>query len=49
MVLLRNFMGGTQVNWASAKAMMSDINFLKSLLEFDKDGLSEKTVRVQTK
>lgn len=43
-VLLKNYNGCKEVNWAAAKAMMADTNFLRSLLEFDKDGLSEKTV-----
>ncbi len=30
------------VSWAGAKSMMADPGFLKSLLDFDKDGLSDK-------
>lgn len=33
------------VSWAGAKTMMTDPSFLKSLLEFDKDGLTEKQVK----
>ena len=40
-VILRNL---KDVSWAGAKAMMSDGNFLRSLVDFDKDGLSEKQV-----
>jgi dynein heavy chain len=41
-VILR---GLKEVSWAGAKQMMSDGNFLRSLVEFDKDGLSDKQVR----
>ena len=41
-VILR---GLKDVSWGGAKAMMSDSNFLKSLVEYDKDSLSEKQVR----
>ncbi|KAF5830619.1 hypothetical protein DUNSADRAFT_14266 [Dunaliella salina] len=41
-VILR---GLKDVSWAGAKAMMSDSNFLKSLVDFDKDSLSEKQVK----
>jgi hypothetical protein len=38
-VILRNL---KDVSWAGAKSMMADPAFLKSLVEFDKDGLSDK-------
>lgn len=41
-VILRNV---KDVSWAGAKAMMADGNFLKSLLEFDKDSLTDKQVK----
>lgn len=41
-VILR---GLKEVSWSGAKAMMADSQFLKSLLEFDKDGLTEKQVK----
>lgn len=41
-VILKNL---KDVSWAGAKAMMTDPGFLKSLVEFDKDGLSEKQVK----
>ncbi len=41
-VILRNL---KEVSWQGAKAMMSEGNFLRSLVEFDKDGLTEKQVR----
>lgn len=45
-VILKNLKG---VSWAGAKAMMTDPSFLKSLVEFDKDGLTDKQVkRVKT-
>ena len=44
-VILRSL---KDVSWAGAKAMMSDSNFLKSLVEYDKDSLSEKQVRSAT-
>jgi hypothetical protein len=40
-VILRNL---KDVSWAGAKSMMADPYFLKSLMEFDKDGLSDKQV-----
>ena len=40
-VILRNL---KDVSWAGAKSMMADTNFLKSLVDFDKDGLNEKQV-----
>jgi hypothetical protein len=40
-VILR---GLKDVSWAGAKSMMADGNFLRSLLEFDKDSLTEKQV-----
>ena len=33
------------VSWTGAKSMMAEPGFLKSLVDFDKDGLSEKQVR----
>jgi dynein heavy chain, axonemal len=36
--------GGKDPSWNGAKAMMSDGQFLRSLLEFDKDALSDKQV-----
>jgi hypothetical protein len=33
------------VSWTGAKAMMTDNNFLKSLVEFDKDGITDKQVK----
>ena len=44
MVIMRNL---KDVSWAGAKSMMADPGFLKSLVEFDKDGLTEKQVRLQ--
>lgn len=41
-VILKNL---KDVSWTGAKAMMTDPGFLKSLVEFDKDGLSEKQVK----
>jgi dynein heavy chain len=38
-VILRNL---KDVSWAGAKSMMADPSFLKSLVDFDKDGLSDK-------
>lgn len=40
-VILRNL---KEVSWQGAKAMMSEGNFLRSLVDFDKDGLTEKQV-----
>ena len=40
-VILRNL---KDVSWAGAKSMMADPYFLKSLVEFDKDGLTDKQV-----
>ncbi|KAF8069431.1 DHC1 [Scenedesmus sp. PABB004] len=37
--------GLKDVSWGGAKSMMTDPGFLKSLVEFDKDGLSEKQVK----
>lgn len=42
-VILR---GLKDVSWAGAKAMMADASFLKTLIEFDKDGMSDKQVNV---
>jgi dynein heavy chain len=45
-VILKNL---KDVSWAGAKAIMTDPGFLKSLMEFDKDSLTEKQVkRVKT-
>ena len=33
------------MSWSGAKAMMADSQFLKSLVEFDKDGLADKQVK----
>lgn len=41
-VLLR---GLKDVSWKGAKAMMADARFLASLIEFDKDGITEKQMR----
>ena len=41
-VILRNL---KDVSWAGAKAMMSDSNFLRTLVEFDKDSLSDKQIK----
>ncbi len=41
MVILRNL---KEVSWAGAKSMMADTNFLKTLVDFDKDGLNDKQV-----
>lgn len=41
MVILKNL---KEVSWAGAKSMMADTGFLKGLVEFDKDSLSEKQV-----
>lgn len=46
MVILR---GLKDISWGGAKAMMADGSFLKSLLDFDKDGLSDKQVCVLDK
>ena len=40
-VILKNL---KDVSWAGAKAMMADTGFLKGLVEFDKDSLSDKQV-----
>ena len=45
-VILRNL---KDVSWAGAKVMMADTQFLRSLVEFDKDSLSEKQVRAPGK
>ncbi|PNH08033.1 Dynein-1-alpha heavy chain, flagellar inner arm I1 complex [Tetrabaena socialis] len=41
-VILRNL---KDVSWGGAKTMMADGNFLRSLLEFDKDSLTDKQVK----
>ena len=33
------------MSWAGAKSMMADGGFLRSLQEFDKDGVKEKDVK----
>lgn len=42
MVVLK---GLKDVSWAGAKSMMADGGFLRSLQEFDKDGVKEKDVK----
>ena len=37
--------GLQNVSWAGAKGMMADTNFLRSLVEFDKDGIKEKQMK----
>jgi len=37
--------GVKEVNWKGAKGMMGDTQFLNSLLNFDKDGLTDKQVK----
>ena len=37
--------GLKEVSWAGAKSMMADGNFLRSLVDFDKDALTEKQVK----
>jgi len=34
------------VSWKGAKGMMADPNFLRSLIEFDKDAISDKQIRL---
>ena len=41
-VILKN---GKDVSWKGAKVVMGEGNFLRSLVEFDKDGLTEKQVK----
>lgn len=36
--------GLKDVSWGGAKSMMADSQFLRSLLEFDKDALTDKQV-----
>ena len=36
--------GVKDVSWGSAKIMMADTQFLRGLIDYDKDSLSEKTV-----
>lgn len=36
--------GIKEVSWKSAKAMMSEANFLKSLMEMDVDGINSSQV-----
>ena len=43
-VILRNL---KDVSWAGAKLMMADTQFLRSLVDFDKDSLSEKQARAR--
>ena len=42
-----NLKGLKDTSWPAAKAMMSDGGFLRSLVEFDKDALSDKQVLFQ--
>ena len=42
-----NLKGLKDTSWPAAKAMMSDGGFLRSLVEFDKDALSDKQVLLQ--
>jgi dynein heavy chain len=37
--------GGKDVSWKGAKVVMGEGNFLRSLVEFDKDGLTEKQIK----
>jgi len=37
--------GLPNVSWTGAKGMMADTNFLRSLVEFDKDGIKEKQMK----
>merc|ERR1719271_1515139 len=37
--------GGKDVTWKGAKAMMTDTGFLRSLVEFEKDSLTDKQVK----
>ena len=37
--------GLPNVSWNGAKAMMADTNFLRSLVEFEKDGIKEKQMK----
>ena len=41
-VILKGF---KDVSWKGAKAMMADTSFLKSLVEFDKESLTEKQIK----
>ncbi len=41
-VILKN---GKDVSWKGAKVVMGEGNFLRSLVEFDKDGLTEKQIK----
>lgn len=41
--------GLKDVSWGGAKSMMADGNFLRSLVDFDKDSLTEKQVRTLAK
>ena len=43
-VILRNL---KDVSWTGAKSMMADPAFLKSLVEFEKDGLTDKQARAR--
>eukprot|EP00736_Rhodelphis_marinus_P009344 Rmarinus@m.3249 len=42
-MILRNL--SMEVNWKNAKAMMTDTNFMNSLLTLEKDSLTEKQIR----
>jgi len=37
--------GLPNVSWSGAKGMMADTNFLRSLVEFNKDGIKEKQMK----
>jgi dynein heavy chain len=37
--------GGKDISWKGAKAMMTDTGFLRSLVEFEKDALTDKQVK----
>ncbi|KAF7269690.1 hypothetical protein GWI33_017275 [Rhynchophorus ferrugineus] len=40
-----NILKGVEPSWAEAKRLLGEINFLKDLKEFDKNHISEKTLR----
>lgn len=37
--------GYKEINWKTAKAMMSEANFLRSLMEIDFDGITQSQVK----
>jgi len=39
----------SKTDWASAKTLLGDPNFLKKLLEYDKDNIPQKTINKLTK